>query len=208
MFRRETPVWANVFVCCEGEVRTGIPDPLEAQQADYNLDESVPLRSSACGWGVSPTGADELGCLDRALHSPRWEAGRPAQSLPSPPAPGGAGRWALWPALWGVLQTCPTELAAKTTGQTLSRDVVSTASTSATCSVTASSCVRISCVPGAQIPHVVQKCFQLFALPVSHLLDVTVAPSPRGRDSPSPDGADCVPCSGQQDVAERMACQV
>lgn len=125
-----------------------------------------------------------------------------------PPSPGRSWPLGTVASLRGVLQTCPTELAAKTTGQTLSRDVVSTASTSATCSVTASSCVRISCVPGAQIPHVVQKCFQLFALPVSHLLDVTVAPSPRGGDSPSPDGAGCVPCSGQQDVAERMACQV
>lgn len=97
MFRRETPVWANVFVCCEGEVRTGIPDPLEAQQTNYNLDESVPLHSSACGWGASPTDAHELGCLDRALHTPRWEAGRPARSLRSPPAraelaPGHCGR--------------------------------------------------------------------------------------------------------------------
>lgn len=70
MLRRETPVWANAFACCGGEAEAGFPDPLKAQQTNYNLHKSGILRSSACGEGISFATANELSCLNtNPLHS-------------------------------------------------------------------------------------------------------------------------------------------
>lgn len=41
----------------------GFPDPLKAQQTNYNLDKSGILHSSACGEGISFTSTNKLGCL-------------------------------------------------------------------------------------------------------------------------------------------------
>lgn len=94
MLRRETPVWANAFACCGGEAEAGFPDPLKAQQTNYNLHKSGILRSSACGEGISFATANELSCLNtNPLHCTSlrsWKC-RKHKAFDSCFQPGGSG---------------------------------------------------------------------------------------------------------------------
>ena len=97
------PVWVNMLVCCERQVGTGFPDPLEAQQTNYNLDKSGILRSSACGEDISFATPNKLSCLcespSAAPHWKAWRCWKCEASVPVSSHRGWAGRWMLCPAL-------------------------------------------------------------------------------------------------------------
>lgn len=174
MLRRETPVWANAFACCGGEAEAGFPDPLKAQQTNYNLHKSGILRSSACGEGISFATANELSCLNtNPLHSTSlrsWKC-RKHKAFDSCFQPGGpAGRRALCPALREGSHRPGSERArnqdAKVTSGRFPARHMAAQVTWATHPVTATSCLKVSRAfrSGKFLPWL-QKCPKLVTRP-------------------------------------------
>lgn len=102
--KRNASLGKHVCVLREREAEAGFPDPLKAQQTNYNLHKSGILRSPACSEGISFATANELSCLNtNPLHSTslrgwRCRKHKPFSILVSSQG-GPAGRRALCPPL-------------------------------------------------------------------------------------------------------------